>query len=121
MTTSVSRFSFPALLAGALMMMGLAGAGCGSDDESSCSSVASKLCQAACNCGGSAGCSIGDESGGITFDNKADCVSLYSLGCSQPSEGIDYKACADALDSPTCVASSSGMVLKTPAACDDAE
>lgn len=94
-------------------------AGCGSDDDASCSSVASKLCQAACDCGGAAGCAIGDESGSITFDNKADCLQLYSLGCQQPSDSIDFKACSDALDTPTCVQGTDGMVLKAPAACEE--
>lgn len=117
---SLRSSSLRALALAMAMALGLAGAACGSDEDS-CSSVASKICQAACDCGGSAGCSIGDESGSLTFDNKSDCLQLYSFACQQPSDKIDYKACADALATPMCVASSDGMALKTPAACDEPE
>jgi hypothetical protein len=92
--------------------------GCG-EDGATCSSTAATICAAACTCGGSAGCSIGDETGSITFDNERDCRSLYALGCGQAPSNIDYEACATALKTPECVASSDGMVLKTPAACDE--
>jgi hypothetical protein len=119
----------PASLWSTLLRLGLAAgltlaAGCGGDGDdgggkATCSSTAAAICAAACTCGGGAGCSIGDETGSITFDNKQDCLSLYALACGQPSPNVDYDACATALKTPECVASTDGMALKTPAACNE--
>lgn len=114
-----TRFSIAATsVLGLIFGLGLA-AGC-SDDEGTCSSASAAICEAACDCGGSAGCSIGDADGSITFDNKADCLSLYAFACDQqPAPSADYAACEAALESPTCVPSSDGMALMLPAACEE--
>ncbi len=106
---------------GALVLGGCGGDGGEEDPPATCSTAGAALCEAACECGGSAGCSIGDEESSITFDNKQDCLMLYALACSQPSSGVDYTACQSALETPTCVASSDGMTLKTPPECDEPE
>jgi len=108
-----------AVVAALTLATGCGGDGDGDGGKASCSSTAAAICAAACTCGGTAGCSIGDESGSITFDNKQDCLSLYALACGQPSPNVDYDACATALKTPECVTSSDGMALKTPAACDE--
>jgi hypothetical protein len=104
----------------AMLVAAVLAAGCGGDGDSdaTCSSTGAAICEAACDCGGSAGCSIGDEEGSITFDSKSDCLMLYALGCSGDTGEFDYGPCQAALKSPTCVASSDGMALKTPPECD---
>lgn len=93
-------------------------AACGEDGDS-CESMVETICTAACTCGGAAGCVVGDESGALTFDNKQGCVAIYNLSCSSdPPAGFSYSACKSALASPTCVATTDGMALKLPAACD---
>lgn len=93
-------------------------AACGEDGDS-CASMVDTICAAACTCGGAAGCAVGDESGSLTFDNKQGCVAVYNLACSsEPPAGFSYSACKSALASPMCVASTDGMALKLPAACD---
>lgn len=94
-------------------------AACGGDEGDSCASMVDTICSAACTCGGAAGCAVGDETGSISFDNKQGCVTLYNLACSsEPPAGFSYSACKSALASPTCVASTDGMVLKLPAVCE---
>ena len=108
-----------------MLALGLTvGCGGGGDDdgvEGTCSSASAAICEAACDCGGSAGCSIGDSDGSITFDSKADCLSLYALACGQPSSGQNYAACETALQTPMCVPSTDGMALMVPAACEEEE
>jgi hypothetical protein len=95
------------------------GAGCSDGGDSPCITTAKKICAAACTCGGSTRCAIGDSSGSISFDNEGGCVMLYSLGCSDAAAGnVDFAACQSALASPTCVQSSDGPALEPPAACD---
>jgi hypothetical protein len=115
-----TRFSLVATsVLGLVFGLGLA-AGCSDDEKGTCSSAAAAICEAACDCGGSAGCSIGDADGSITLDNKSDCLRLYAFACDeQPSGGADYAACEAALASPTCVPSGDGMALMVPAACEE--
>lgn len=93
-------------------------AACGEDGDS-CSSMVDTICAAACSCGGTAGCAVGDESGALTFDNKQGCVALYNLACSsEPPAGFSYSACKSALATPMCVATTDGMAVKLPPECD---
>lgn len=128
LSRSVSRWFSGAMALGVMTLGALMLGGCGGDGNgdgedppATCSSTGAAICEAACECGGSAGCSIGDEESSITFDNKQDCLMLYALACSQPSSGVDYTACQNALKTPTCVASVDGMTLKTPPECDEPE
>jgi hypothetical protein len=111
-----SRFSsLPRLLV--LVALAVTAAACGSDD-SPCIKTAKTICAAACTCGGSSGCAIGDTSSAISFDNEAGCVMVYSLGCSDSgSANVDFAACQSALGTPTCVQSSDGPALELPASC----
>jgi hypothetical protein len=102
-------------------LLAAAAAGCGSDDDSDCSSTAAAICERACECGGSNACAIGDASGAITFDSKQDCLSFYALACSQPEPDIDYGACESAVDSAQCTMTTSGQVFNPPAACNPPE
>jgi hypothetical protein len=101
-----------------LVIAALAAAGCGGSDDNACVEAGKAICAAACTCGGADGCAIGDTSGAITFDNEADCRSLYTFGCSQDDGSIDFEACKSALASPVCVQSSGGRALDPPASCD---
>jgi hypothetical protein len=100
-----------------LLVIALAAAGCGGGDNA-CVSAGKAICAAACTCGGSNGCSIGDSSGAITFDNEADCTSLYTFGCSKDDGSVDFDACRSAVANAMCVQSSSGRALDLPAACE---
>jgi hypothetical protein len=93
---------------------------CGGDDDE-CIETAKTICAAACTCGGSDGCAIGDSTGALTFDDEADCVTLYSLGCSQDDGSIDFAACQSALATPPCVQSTDGRALDLPATCEAPE
>lgn len=101
-----------------LAALAVTASACGGDDDSPCVKTAKTICAAACTCGGSAGCAIGDATSAITFDDEAGCVALYSLGCSDAAGGIDYAACQSALASPTCVQSTDGRALDLPTACE---
>ncbi|MEZ4360820.1 MAG: hypothetical protein R3B48_11615 [Kofleriaceae bacterium] len=100
------------------LAVALALVACG-EDGATCSSASEAICAAACKCGGSAGCLIGDANGAISFDNKAGCLALYSAACSQAPANVDFAACQDAVGTATCVASPDGMALMLPAACDN--
>ncbi len=103
---------------GAALLLALAAlGGCGSD-ESPCESMVDAICEAACSCGGAAGCAIGDTSGAITFDDKKGCVALYNLVCSEPASGFGYAKCEADLSPPRCVQSTDGMAVMLPASCD---
>lgn len=101
-----------------LLIIALAAAGCGGGGDNACVSAGKAICAAACTCSGTNGCSIGDTSSAITFDNEADCTSLYTFGCSQDDGSIDFEACKSALASPMCVQSSDRRVLDLPASCE---
>jgi len=93
--------------------------GCGGGGgDSACIKTAKTICAAACGCGSTTSCAIGDANGAVTFDNQAGCVMLYSLGCSQPGGTTDFAACQAALANPTCVQSPDGRALELPAACE---
>jgi len=100
-----------------LAVLAVTGAGCSSDGDSPCVKTAKTICAAACTCGGSSRCAIGDSSSSISFDNETACVALYSMGCSSPGN-VDFTACQSALASPMCVQSSNGPALDLPTACD---
>src|SRR5689334_24609071 len=95
---------------GLLVIATLAAAGCGGSDDNACVSAGKAICAAACTCGGADGCAIGDSSGAITFDNEADCTSLYTFGCSKDDGSVDFEACKSDLASPMCVQSTDGRV-----------
>jgi hypothetical protein len=117
MTIIASRFrSLPRLLV--LTILTIVASACGGgDDDNACVKTAKTICAAACTCGGSAGCVVGDASSAVTFDNNADCVALYSLGC--PGDGsIDFAACQSALATPMCVQSTDGRALDLPPTCE---
>jgi len=99
-----------------LLVIALAAAGCGGGDNA-CVAAGKAICAAACACGGADGCAIGDASSSISFDNEADCTSLYTFGCSQDDGSVDFEACKSDLASPMCVQSSDGRVLDLPASC----
>jgi hypothetical protein len=105
-------------LFGLLVIAALAVTGCGGSDDNACVAAGKAICAAACSCGGAAGCVIGDASSAITFDNEADCTSLYTFGCSQDDGSIDFDACKSALASPVCVQSSDRRALDLPASCE---
>jgi hypothetical protein len=113
-TVSVFR-SLPRLFV--LAILAVTAAGCGGDDNA-CVKAAKTICAAACACGGSGRCAIGDSSSSITFSNESGCVTLYSLGCPNGDGSIDFAACQSALSSPVCVQSSDGPALDLPAACE---
>src|SRR5262245_29498681 len=89
---------------GLLILAALVFAGCGGSD-SACVEAGKAICAAACRCGGADGCVIGDSSSAITFDDEADCKSLYTFGCSQDDGSIDFEACKSAVASAMCVQS----------------
>jgi hypothetical protein len=111
----------PRSLSGLLVMAALAAAGCGGGDDNACVSTGKAICAAACTCGGADGCVIGDASGAITFDDEADCTTLYTFACSQDDGSIDFDACKSALANPMCVQSTDGQALDLPASCEAAE
>jgi hypothetical protein len=97
----------------ALMILLLGAAACG---ESACKATVETICARACECGAADGkCSVGSETGGLSFDSARDCRGLYGLGCStDEADSVDWEACQAALESPTCT--SGRLVL--PEACD---
>lgn len=116
-------------LAAAALLTALAMAACGGDSDepepvaATCSSVVAAICAAACECGGSAGCAIAGDSGDpedwIAFDDKNDCLTVYSLGCGGGGQSqVDYAACAGALKAPQCQPTSGGEAFAFPAACE---
>jgi hypothetical protein len=96
-------------------------AACG-DDESACESTGNAYCAAACDCAGDGRCIFTDADGStaLTFESEADCKALFNLGCdSDEPPTVDFAACMEALADPACVATSDGMGLVSPAACED--
>ncbi len=101
-------------------------AGCDDSGASPCEEAHSLLCQRACDCRSGEGCAARSEGDGgavtISFDNLADCRSLYiTLGCSGGGDDkIDFPACTTALEAATCQdpPDAEGGALILPAVCD---
>ena len=113
MKIAASLRSFPGLL----VVAALAATGCGGGGDNACVTAGKAICAAACTCGGADGCAIGDTSGAITFNNEADCTSLYTFACSHDDGSVDFNACKSDLASPMCVQSTDGRALDLPASC----
>lgn len=89
-----------------------------------CPAVVQAICDSACDCGGAAGCTIAGDSGDpedwIAFDDKSDCVMVYSFSCGSNGQGssqVDYAACARSLNEPACKPISGGQAFSFPEAC----
>lgn len=88
-----------------------------------CPAVVQAICDAACECGGAVGCAIAGDSGDpedwIAFDDKSECVTVYSLSCGSRSgnSDVDYKACAQSLNEPACQPTSGGQAFAFPDTC----
>jgi hypothetical protein len=125
MMSAVLARALASLSLALVLVLVLAATACDGSEEpkqvaATCASVVNAICAAACDCGGSAGCTIADDldpDSSIAFADQRECLSVYSLACGNPQSDIDYSSCADRLRRPECKMTAQGDAFAIPSVC----
>ena len=94
----------------------------GSGGASLCELAGSLLCERACECDPTAGCSVGTASGTIvSFDGQSECMGLYvtALCSSGGSPKIDYPQCIEDHGLGACNAAGNAALI--PESCTESD
>ena len=94
-------------------VLALLAAGCGgTDPQTPCEEVSTKICEAACAC--SSKCAFGSNGGSIGFKSASSCEVGLTNSCDNTGGPKSIDKCIAALDKPTCTSG----VLQIPTDCD---